>query len=168
MDELEVGRTYPHHGSLRSFLDARQMGCYICSRVLHRISEHDHYSLQLLAEGKMPEPAHGDPNCNESDRRFLRSLRRTKNGIERRWRFRAHGESFVSLTGLRTYVHDHLMGIEICLNPAYDEALSAGKKWYEAAPSMWKDVADSFLYADAPVIINAKGPSGLFNQRRTM
>lgn len=165
MDELEVGRTYPHHGSLRSFLDAHQMGCYICSRLLHRISEHDHYSLQLLAEGKMPESAHGDPDCSPSDRRFLRSTRRTRNRIERGWRLRDYGGSFVSLTGLRI---DDLMEIEICLNPAYDGALSAGKKLYEAAPSTWNDVAVSFHYADAPVIITDKGPSGLSNQPRTM
>lgn len=165
MDELEVDRIYPHHRSLRSFLDAHQMGCYICSRLLHRISDHDHYSLQLLAEGKMPEPAHGDPDCSPSDRRFLRSTHRTMNRIERGWRLRAHGGSFVSLTGLRI---DDLMEIEIRLNPAYDGALSAGKKLYEAAPSIWKDVADSFHYADAPVIITAKGPSGLSNQLRTM
>lgn len=165
IDELEVDRIYPHHRSLRSFLDAHQMGCYICSRLLHRISEHDYYSLQLLAEGKMPEPAHGDPDCSPSDRRSLRSTRDVMVRIERRWRFRGHGGSFVSLTGLRIY---DLMKIEIRLNPAYDEALSAGKKLYEAAPSIWEDVCASFSHANAPVIITAKGPSGLSNQPRTM
>lgn len=168
MDELEVGRTYPHHRSLRSFLDAHQMGCYICSRLLHRISEHEHNSLQLLAEGKMPEPTDGDSDCSPSDDNSLPSTREIMDEIEHEWRHEAHGGSYVSLTGLRIYNNDDLMQVAIRLNPAYDEALPAGVKMYEAIPSIWKDVSDSIFYVDGPVIITAKGPCGPFTQLRTM
>lgn len=168
MDKLEVDRTYPHHRSLRSFLDAHQMKCYICSHLLHLISEHQHKALQLLAEGKMPEPTHEDSDCSSSDDSSLPSMQKTMDEMEYSWRYHARGGSYVSLTGLRVHIDEDTMKIAILLNPAYDEALPAGIKLYEATPSIWNDVSDSLFYANSPLIITAKGPSRPSNRLRTM
>lgn len=167
MDELEVGKTYPHHRSLRSFLDAHQMKCYICSHLLHFISEHEHKALQLLAEGKMPEPTYDDSDSSLSDHSSLPSTHETMDGLEHLWRF-ACGGSYVSLTGLGIHSFGDTMEIKIRLNPAYDEALPAGIKLYEATPSIWNRVSKSLLHARPPLIITPKGPSRPSNRLRTM
>lgn len=166
VDELEVGRIYPHHRTLRSCLDAYQMRCYICSSLLEIISEDEHKTLQLLAKGQMPESTNGDSDCSRSYDDSLPSTHKIMDEIENDWRYKAHGGSFVSLTGLRIHTNGNLMEIAIRLNPAYDEALPAGMKLYEAAPSIWKVVSNSIFLVGAPVVITAKGPSGPSNQLR--
>lgn len=168
MDELEVDRIYPHHRSLRSFLDAHQMKCYICSHLLHLFSEHEHKALQLLAEGKMPEPTHGDSDCSSSDDCSLSSTQEFMDEMEYSWRLHARGGSYVSLTGILIHIDEDMMEISIRLNPAYDEAFPAGIKLYEATPSIWKDVLDSIFYSNPPLIITAKGSSRPSDRLRTM
>lgn len=159
MDKLEVGRTYPHHKNLRSFLDAHQMKCYICSHLLDLNFEDVHKALQLLAEGKIPEPTNAGSDSSLSDASSLFPTYNFMDEMEQLWEDNNREGSFVSLTGLRVRIDENLTEIVICLNPAYDEALPGGIKFYEAAPSIWKDVSYSVPYVDAPVIITAEGPS---------
>lgn len=157
MHDLEGGRTYPHHSSLRSFLDACQRRCYICSPFLLDIPEEYHRILQLLAEGKLPEPT-DESNSISTDEDFPSAI-----GY-RRWKSSIRKDELVSLSGLRIERRPgNIMEIVLCLNPDYDEALPAGIKLYEAHPRVWSSVSDTIWFHHGPVIITDKGSSGPFN-----
>lgn len=165
MDELEVGKTYPHHNCLKSFLDAHQMRCYICSPLLGAISEDELKTLrtiQLLVEGKISEPINGD--CGLPMTSFESSMYSIREIIGFYCQHSDFTSSSVSLTGLRVRENDYrILQAVVYLNPAYDEALQTGGKLYEASPSTWMDVLGKTVQLVAPAIISAKGSSGLSN-----
>lgn len=53
-DDLEVERDYPHHSTLKAFVEASDMRCYVCSWLLSQVHEDDQSILRQLAEGIVP------------------------------------------------------------------------------------------------------------------
>lgn len=53
-DDLEVGRDYPHHSTLKAFVEASDMTCYVCSWLLSQIWVKHRNILGQLAEGTTP------------------------------------------------------------------------------------------------------------------
>lgn len=166
MDDLEVGRIYPHHSSVRSLLDAHRRRCYLCSPRLRSMRDENLEILQLLAEGKMPDPTDGSSSLpTHGD---LSSACNTRDEIRRLWIDGVRKDGFVSLTGLSIKSHDdYIMWIEIRLNPDYDAALPGGINLYEAHPSTWMEVMAALWYLKRTFIITGKGPSGPSNWLRT-
>lgn len=53
-DNLEVQKNYPHHNTLRAFVEASNMRCYVCSWLLSQVWEDSRNILGQLAEGIIP------------------------------------------------------------------------------------------------------------------
>lgn len=53
-DDLEVDRNYPHHDTLRAFVEASDMRCYVCSWLVSKLCEHAQSILRRLAKGTNP------------------------------------------------------------------------------------------------------------------
>lgn len=54
-DNLELKKVYPHHPSVKAFIEACSMKCFICSNLLSKLDIDDQENLMLLAEGKVPD-----------------------------------------------------------------------------------------------------------------
>lgn len=55
-DGCELNKSYPHHSTLRAFIEAASnMRCYVCSWLLSQVHEDDQSILRRLAEGITPD-----------------------------------------------------------------------------------------------------------------
>lgn len=163
MAELDVEKTYPHHSSLKSLLDAYYIKCYLCSSLLKGLSAQEREALQQSAEEKMPGSTDGDYSPSKAS--HLPSTHKIMDKLRFVWGDDLCEESYGSLTGLRIQSRENIMEIMIRLNLAYNEVLPAGNKLYKAAPTtakaIWGDRCKSPRFMANPVIINAQGPSEL-------
>lgn len=49
-DGLELGTCYPHHSTMRGFVEASNTRCYVCSYLLSRLQRHWPQSLRVILE----------------------------------------------------------------------------------------------------------------------
>lgn len=142
-DNLELKKVYPHHLSVKAFIEACYTGCFICSNLLSKLDIDDQENLMLLAEEKVPDRK----IANKMIRHWVdvsEFREKYSDPVERDARFRKnYGEptSWISFTMMNLTQWLGYFNIQIQLNPMYEayhpSHLSACRS---SLKTLWKTV----------------------------
>lgn len=165
MDGLEIGKSYSHHDSLKSFLAAHQMGCNICRRACSGTQAED---FMVLAEGSVPMtmPAYKDQptddnalSSSEMSKREIQDYWRRTN-FEESFRYTEDEETLISFTGLWIPGGMNSLTVSMRLNPSYEEFIPIGMQTYEKFLwESWRLLAHRMWALCERQLITAQGTS---------
>lgn len=161
-DDLEVERNYPHHGTLRAFVEASDMRCYVCSWVLSPLPENGQSILRLLAKGTNPhhmiveEGKTTDPGASDPRAKLIDRLRKIIGA-------RGESVSWVSFTTMRIEAPTDFEGyrkISAYLNPSYEGYFPLDWVFYDDfLKDYWIRLSINSLWTKKLIITSCEGES---------
>lgn len=116
--DFQEHKCYPHHDSLKAFLEASRRKCYICSWMLSVLPESYQENLEALAEGMISDNMIATDIQNSVSDSIRASLPRTL-GIGKLWLKWGSRVLFTGIQIRRLRPSDDEVMIAIYLNPSY-------------------------------------------------
>lgn len=161
-DNLEVRKNYRHHSTLRAFVEASNMRCYVCSWLLSQVHEDDRSVLVQLAEGIIPhhmiveEGKTTDTDASDPRAELIDRLRYFNEE-------ESEGVSWVSFTTMRIEAPTDCEGcykISAYLNPSYEGCFSLDRGVHDTLlKNYWIARSVNRVWSEKLVITSYEGKS---------
>lgn len=155
-DNLELKKVYPHHTSVKAFIEACYTRCLICSNLLSKLDIDDQENLMLLAEGKVPDRK----IANKMIRHWVdvsEFREKYSDPAERDARFRKnYGEptSWISFTMMNLTQWLGYFNIQIQLNPMYEAYHPSHLSAYRSSlKTLWKTVSMDWMMESKQALV---------------
>lgn len=161
-DDLEVGKDYPHHSTLRALVEASNTRCYVCSWLLSQLWEYDQNVLRQLAEGRTPHhmivEEDGTTNTGASDQR-TELIDHLRDAIGKR----GESVSCISFTTMRIedpFIYETCHKISAHLNPSYEGYFPLDREVYDTLlKNYWQRLSVTRIWEDHFIITSYEGKS---------
>lgn len=159
-DGLELETYYPHHSTLRAFIEASKIRCYVCSWILSQVPENDQRILERLAQGKAPDymTVEEDENTDtgvSDPRAKLRDCLRDRFGA---WDESVSWDSFTAME-IRPWVGSQdCRRISVYLNPSHEGYFPLDTRVHDTFLSnYWKALAFKCVWRDKLFVASHEG-----------
>lgn len=142
---LELEEYYPHHYSLKDFIEAAHSGCYICSWLFSALSINEQQNLEQMDQGILPESLTSEHTPSITDNNSSPAELYLRYGLDDSGLFWFDkSTSWISFTGmlLRIPIWTSAVQIHFRLNPKFEQYIPPHARAY-ASPlvHMWTSVA---------------------------
>lgn len=160
-DDCEARRSYPHHSTLRAFIEAASnIRCYVCSWLLSHLDEDEQIVLRRLAEGItaddmiVEEDENTDTGVSDPRAELLDCVR----DVIGTWDESVSGVSF---TAMRIGALDDSEGcrkISVYLSPSYEGYFPLDTGVYDnLLKKYWKSLAVDRVWDNKLIITSHEG-----------
>lgn len=167
-DNLEVERDYPHHSTLRAFVEASNTKCYVCSWLLSQVWEDYRNTLGQLAEGITPhymiveEGETTDTGASDLRAELIYQLRKV-NAFQKVNETSGESVSWVSFTTMRIEApasYESCCKISAYLNPSYEGYFPLDREIYNRLlRDYWLRLAINSVWTNKLIITSYEGES---------